>query len=72
MVQKNQRLLDRYNKARLGQIAPLLPEDEVKIDEELMEETKKREAIQGIIDNLSQQYGHLGEVLGRVMKLTEL
>ena len=50
----------------------LLPEDETKIDEDLMEETKKREAIQGIIENLSQQYGHLGEVLGRVMKLTEL
>jgi coiled-coil domain-containing protein 40 len=72
MSQKNQRLLDRYNKARLGQIPPLLPEDEAQIDEELMMERKKREAIQGIIEGLAQQHGHLSEVLGRVQKLTEL
>ena len=71
-TQKNQRLLDRYNKARLGQTAPLLEEDSERVEAELTREIKAREAIQGIIEQLSGQHTHLGEVLGRVMKLTEV
>ena len=71
-VQKNQRLLDRYNKARLGQTAPLLEEDNERVEEDLTREIKAREAVQGIIEQLSGQHSHLGEVLGRVMKLTEV
>jgi coiled-coil domain-containing protein 40 len=72
MVQKNARLLDRFTKARLGQMAPLLDEDTPSVEEDLRRETNARESIRASIDHLSGQHAHLAEVLARVYKLTEV
>ena len=72
MVQKNARLLDRFTKARLGQMAPLLEEDGPAVEEELKREENARDAIRASIEHLSSQHSHLAEVLSRVYKLTEV
>lgn len=72
MVQKNSRLLDRFTKARLGQMAPLLDEDGPSVDEELRKENQARDSIRASIEHLSGQHNHLAEVLARVYKLTEV
>jgi hypothetical protein len=72
VVQKNERLLDRFTKARLGQMVPLLEEDAPQVEEELRREEQARESIRATIDHLSSQHTHLGEVLARVFKLTEV
>ena len=72
MVQKNSRLLDRFTKARLGQMAPLLDEDGPSVDEELRKESQARDSIRASIEHLSGQHNHLAEVLARVYKLTEV
>ena len=72
MVQKNERLLDRFTKARLGQMVPLLEEDSPQVDEELRREEQARDSIRTTIDHLSSQHSHLAEVLARVYKLTEV
>ena len=72
MTQKNQRLLDRYTKTRLGQQPPIMPGDQAIIDEEFRREEMTRDAVRSTIDHLAGQHPHLAEVLGRVMRLTEV
>ena len=71
-TQKNQRLLDRYTKSRLGQMAPLMQEDQTRVEEELRREEMARDAVRSTIEHLAAQHPHLSEVLDRVMRLTEV
>ena len=71
LVQKQQKLLDRFTRAKMGQIMPLLPEDESRVAEDLERAVQTQDAVVSVIKSLSDHHGHLSEVLERVLKLTE-
>jgi len=75
-ITKHQRMLKRYqdlNEDKALGNAPLnvTEEDGPRLRQELQASEERLDTVKGVINNLRVDYGHLDEVLTRVLHLTE-